>query len=968
MMEYREKVTTMAQEKISKYISPLGLWSLAFGCSVGWGAFFMPGTTFLPVAGPVGTAIGMAIGAVIMIIIGANYSYMMRKYPDAGGTLTYAGSAFNSDHGFLSAWFLVLAYFAIIWANGTAVTLFLRAMFGTAFQFGFHYSIAGYDIYLGEALCSVILILACGALCLLGKKTAHAVQITLSGLLMAGIVIVFIAVMTSDKGIALSNIPPFSTEKGPLLQIFAIVALAPWAFVGFESVSNSAEEIKFPIKKVFPIIFIAVISIALAYIMITVVAVKVLPEGYANWQEYIKDLGNLSGTAAIPALNGIEKTMGKPGTVLIFITVSAAILTGLIGNYIAGSRLLYSASEKGLFIKWLGKTGKRHSPTNAIIFIMALSAFVPFLGRTALGWIIDVATIGAAIAYCYTSAAAYKTAKADGNRIIRITGMAGIIISCFYFLQFIVPNMISTGSLSQDSYLILIAWCLIGVLLFRFLFAHDKTGKLGKSIIVWIALLFVLFFISIIWVRESTGSKLDITSRNIIQSISGQAETDEATAGKIAREIDKAKKGVMSTNILQMIMVGVAIILLFDIFAITQKRSRRMEIEKQAAEESNRAKSVFLSNMSHDIRTPMNAIIGYTGIIMDEKGLPDKVYEYLHKIHVSGNHLLDLINDILDMSRIESGKMELEPKPTDIQEAVNELYDMFITQMNMKKHTYTVKADDISDRWVMCDKYRLHRILLNLISNSYKYTPEGGQVSVTLTQTGREDNIAYYAITVRDNGLGMSEEFAAHAFESFEREKDPEAQKQQGSGLGMAITKSLVELAGGTLELKTKKGEGTAITVRLPLELTEEPHTEKKAVAELSVSEIAKGKKLLVVDDNAINREIAMLILKKLGFATESAENGLQAVERYSASEDGEFSMIFMDMQMPVMDGLEAARQIRALDDKKKAGIPIVALTANAFATDEAAARAAGMNAFVTKPFEMDTIMKVIGELLGEHA
>ena len=242
------------QNKLHKYLTPLNVWALAFGCAVGWGAFVMPGTTFLPIAGPLGTAIGMATGASVMLLIGYNYHFMMNQYPDAGGTYSYAKKTLGYDHGFLSAWFLILVYIAITWANATALPIIFRKIAGDTFQFGFHYNIAGYEVYFGEALLSLGALWIFGAICIRGGKLAAYVQTIMSVILFGGVLTGFGAVLSS--GVNIFDIQPaFKPDKSTTAAIFGIVVLAPWAFVGFESISQSAEGFTFPVKKTFAILF-----------------------------------------------------------------------------------------------------------------------------------------------------------------------------------------------------------------------------------------------------------------------------------------------------------------------------------------------------------------------------------------------------------------------------------------------------------------------------------------------------------------------------------------------------------------------------------------------------------------------------------------------------------------------------------------------------------------------------------------
>jgi len=371
--------------------------------------------------------------------------------------------------------------------------------------------------------------------------------------------------------------------------------------------------------------------------------------------------------------------------------------------------------------------------------------------------------------------------------------------------------------------------------------------------------------------------------------------------------------------------------------------------------------------MSHDIRTPMNAIIGYTVLARKEKDLSPKTAEYLTKIETSSQHLLALINDVLDMSRIESGKIELEPKKTNIVKTMDEVRDMFMTQMETKGIHYTVIAKDVTNRTVMCDESRLNRILLNLISNAYKFTPQGGNVSVTLRQTGADGEKGFYDLKVKDTGIGMSKEFAAKVFEAYERERTEAVANIQGTGLGMAITKTLVDLMGGTIDVITEKGSGTEFIIHIGFPLAED-EPEEETVGESKVPERQtdfSNRRLLLVEDNVINREIAQMILMEMGFKVETAEDGAIALEKVTASVPGYYDGVLMDIQMPVMNGYEATKAIRGLSDPKLSRIPIIAMTANAFAEDIQHVKEVGMDGHIAKPINIPDMVATLRKCLN---
>ena len=436
----------------------------------------------------------------------------------------------------------------------------------------------------------------------------------------------------------------------------------------------------------------------------------------------------------------------------------------------------------------------------------------------------------------------------------------------------------------------------------------------------------------------------------------------------LAEQMEIANRTQTLNSIIQMGLIVASLAIMFSIYNIMSQREKQSESDKVRAEESSKAKTVFLSNMSHDIRTPMNAIIGYTNLARRNGTTEEEMRGYLDKIDSSSHHLLALINDVLEMSRIESGKMDLEPVPVDLKKTFGEVRDMFATQMAEKSIDFIVDTSQVRRKNVLCDKNRLNRVLLNLLSNAYKFTPAGGTVSINVWEIGDgADGWSSYEIRVKDSGIGMTPEFAARVFEAFERERTSTVSGIQGTGLGMAITKSIVDLMGGTIEVVTAPGEGTEFIVRVKFQLqsgagqTEAEETEDVA-GEAPV--VLSGLHLLLVEDNDINREIATMILEDAGFTLDFAVNGKEAVEKVSASAPGEFAAVLMDIQMPVMNGYDAARAIRGLEDPALAQVPIIAMTANAFTEDIRAAEEAGMNGHIAKPIDVPKMMETLTDML----
>ncbi len=958
---------------LKRYLTPVGAWALAFGCSVGWGSFVMPGTTFLPMAGPIGTTWGMAIGGLVMLLIGINYFYMMKIYPDCGGTYAYTKHTMGYDHGFISTWFLMLVYIAIVWANVTALPIIFRNLFGDLFQFGFHYTVAGYSVYFGEVLLSLSALFIAVAVCVFGGKFSEIVQIIMAILLLGGIV--FCAIFIFFKGgNAVSNISPsFARNTGHTAQILKIVVLAPWAYVGFESISHSVEEFRFDVKKSISIIVLALISGVIAYSLLAVIAASAVPAGYENWKDYIQDLDNLSGVQGLPTFNAVNTYIGSKGIILLGIAAVCGIMTGLVGNLIAASRLVYSMAKDNMIAEKFASINHRGVPAKVFIIILLISIPIPLFGRTAIGWIIDVNTIGATVAYTYTSWTAFKKAREQDYLPVKITGLIGFIISIAFTLYFLVPGVWSVSALATESYLILIIWSMLGFVTFRMVHKRDENRRFGQSTVVWVSLLFLIFFLSMLWFREATK---ETTAQVLVEldefntqelgrhGITLPLNEIEESEDFLYNQIEKVNRSMLRNSILQMATIIVALFIMFSIYNSMMHREKELEVDKARAEESSKAKSTFLSNMSHDIRTPMNAIIGYTELARDVDNMPPEGIEYLDKIESSSKHLLSLVNDILDMSRIESGKMELDITETDLKKSMDDIRDMFAAQMEQKKIDFTVDAGKIENRYVMCDGKRLNRVLLNLISNAYKFTPEGGTVKVSLEQTVQAPGTASYRLSVKDSGMGMSPEFATTVFDAYAREE--RASNIQGTGLGMAITKNIIDLMNGSIRVKTQEGKGTEFIVDVSFNTVDESKITVKEKEADNMKQIDYADfRLLLVDDHPVNREIAIRMLKKTGFRVEYAENGAEAVDKVKEAGAGYFDAVLMDIQMPVMNGYEASKAIRALEDPGINSIPIIAMTANAFKEDVQAALDAGMNSHVAKPIDFKKLIETLDGILS---
>ena len=439
--------------QFEKGLSPLGVWGLALGAMIGWGCFVMPGNTLLPKAGPLGASIGLILGALMIIIISFSYSYLISKYPVAGGEFVYADTAFGKTHAFLCGWFIAIAYWSLIPMNATAVGLVARYIFPGPLQTFPLYDIAGWTVYGGELIVDILAIIIIGIVNMRGVEAAGWFQ-TAVALGLVGCILVIGAVILAG-GVDWSNLQPyFAPEKTTLASIFTITALAPWAFVGFDCIPQASEEYAFSNKKTKTLLVSSISVAALMYMIMNIATAVVAP-----WQQYIVD------NKAWPTGAAVEALVGTFGLILLAIAMLCGIVSGLNAFYLAGSRLLYSMSIAEAIPSFFGKLDpKHHVPRNAIIFMMALAIIAPFFGREVLGWLVDMTAVGADMGFTYTTAAAFVMAKRAGDKKQMVVSAFGCGFAIFFICLLVLP--FAPGFLSPQAWALLFVWLGMGAIFF----------------------------------------------------------------------------------------------------------------------------------------------------------------------------------------------------------------------------------------------------------------------------------------------------------------------------------------------------------------------------------------------------------------------------------------------------------------------------------------------------------------------
>lgn len=564
------------QPKLKPYLSVYGAWALALGTSVGWGSMVITGNTYLAQAGPAGSIIGLLIGAAIMLVISRSYTYMMKCYPDAGGAYTYVKEVFSPDYGFVAAWFLLLAYMAVFWANATSLPLFARYFIGDMFKFGIRYSVLGYEMYLGEALLSILFIILFAYICTLDKKTIGRVMVFLSATIMIGITLSTSAGALCYDNDSFTFLPSFIPEGRPwFLQAIYIACISPWAFIGFENISHSAEEFTFSKDKIYRILSLSVISATLVYIFVIVLSVTAYPPEYANWLEYINDLGNLQGIKALPAFYAVHHYWGNVGLGLLMGSLMALILTSLIGNLVALSRLLFSLARDGVIPERFGALNKHNAPANAIYLAAGVSLIIPFLGRTAIGWIVDVTILSATLIYAMVSASTAGMARRRGDHKDLVYGVTGVVLMTFFAGFVLIPNLFSVGSMATETYILFTVWSVLGFIVFHRILKTDHQHKFGKSIVVWIVLLAMILFASLVWLNQTTL----IATINVIQEV--QNHYDQTNMSNFATILEASLndlwRGIISHMTVVVILFAVSLFMMLNNYRIMSRRANESE-------------------------------------------------------------------------------------------------------------------------------------------------------------------------------------------------------------------------------------------------------------------------------------------------------------------------------------------------------------------------------------------------------
>ena len=1219
--------------------TPLGMWAFSIGTSIGWGSFIVTCNTYLQKSGVLGTVFGLLLGMAVIFVITWNLQYMIRKAPDAGGVYTFEKRVVGKDLGFLAAWFVLLTYLAILWANITSVPLFARFFLGSTFQVGFHYAIFGYEVWFGEALLSICAVLLVGLLCSRSSRLPNRIMVAAALVFSAGFTLCAVIALLRHEN-TFSYAPLYAESSNTVGQIVRIAVISPWAFIGFENISLFSEEYAFPVKKVRGILIGSVLVTTLLYLFVSLLSVSAYPPEYDSWMAYIRDMGNLEGIKAVPAFYAAEHYLGRTGVAVLMLSLFAVILTSLIGNMLAVSRLLYAAGREGEAPEMLRKLTERGIPANAVNTVVVISLFIPFLGRTAIGWIVDVTTLGATLIYGLISQAVYKHAKGEHQPLEQFTGVLGIVLMSVFLLLLLIPGLLPFHAMETESYALFIFWAVLGLCYYRVLLRLKDDKKYGQSMIVWIILLLLVMFASMMWVSRATETAANdavdrifayhqshpdhdsdtagaeertsylheqakaISSTNrlysgvslglfllfitmllnnyrdaqklgerlseaekeadsarkiaelkesissLLDNMPGMTFTKDAETGvylacnqafadyahkenpagvagltdaqifdaetarhfveddKIALSMDRpyiffedvpdaggaqmqiqttklkfidsagrtcllgmcqdvsemvriqhenamtkeayenaVSTGVMYTHIAQTLARDYTDMFYVNLdteefieycrddkgnalsemkrgwhffsdcieeleqsvypddreffrnaldrrtlmkalerkntFIVTYRQASdkgpiyvsmkvsRMEADERfiivgitnvdaemrdamaksealaealaSAEEANKAKTSFLSSMSHEIRTPMNAIIGLDTLALRDETLSGQTRDYLEKIGGSAKHLLNLINDILDMSRIESGRMVLRREIFSLGAMLEQINAMVTPQCRDKGLNYDCRIQNRVDASYIGDDMKLKEVLINILSNAVKFTDAPGSITLTVERTVEFENQSTLRFCIRDTGVGMDKEYIPKIFDAFSREDESRRTKYGSTGLGMAITKRIVEMMNGSISVESEKSVGTEFAVTVTLR-----NCDQSAAGQDSEVD-PRSFYVLVVDDDKIAAEHARTVLNEVGIQADVCTSGEEALRMMEVQhvKHRPYNLVLMDWNMPGMNGLEASAEIRRQYDSETT---VVVLTAYSWDDIQAEAQRIGVDNFLPKP------------------
>ena len=901
--------------KYRKCVSLVTAWTLAFGCALGWEVFALPFTMFLPISGWLGSSIGLVLGGLVMAVIAWNYHYMINWCPGQGGIYTYISRAFGCDHAFLCAWFVSLAYAAIAWSDVMALGMLTHYMLGSAFHTDLNYVVSGHIVCLNCIILAIVVSGLVAAVCC-RKKISGRLQTVFAICFILGLIACVTAAFAKHTGGIGSAWPAFApTGNNRFMQVIGVMAMAPWLFVGFETISNVSAEFRFSPRKSFGIMVSAIAATAVAYMAFVMIMSTNMD------LSALKVTQGPGGIVAVAyhALDVVRAILGPLGSAVIVVTLMGAIFTNLIGNTIASASLISAMAEDGALPAWLGKKNEEGAPRNALIAVSACILFIAPLGASVIDFIVDIAVVCALVAYGYISAATLKVAHWEHNRKTTVFGVAGLVLSVVIALLFVLPGATSgIASVSTGSYFAIIVLCLLGLTIFLIVFYRDHLMRFGRSMVAWTSLLAIMLVMSVLWVRQSTHDITEKAYGNVLHTHARICHPDAinglpvACATKFRSLLEEqhkyVKDSIMLNNIVQTAITVIAIILMVIIYNILRRREMNLERDK------TKAKGYFFSTVSHDIRTPLNAIIGFTEMLRMGMNTEEERKQALDAISVSSKTLLGLINDILDLSKLEAGKMSIAPEPTDCEALLREIMDGFRISSAKPDLEFICDVNHPMPN-LMLDSLRIKQIVFNLVGNAAKFTERGHVRLHASYDVLPGDESGIFRFEVEDTGCGISEEDLLRIGRAYVQ-VGTKRSRNGGTGLGLAICRQLVKAMGGDLSVESNLGKGTTFFVEIPsVKIAPEgAHPENQPVRmDTAIRKSLGIQRILIVDDQKMNCMVMKAILQHVGkFDVVTAMDGKEALDILEKKDGDKFDLVLTDLWMPNLDGEGLVRKIRA--------------------------------------------------------
>ncbi len=568
---------------IQPYLSPVAVWALSVGSAIGWGALVVTSKTYLSQAGPLGSILGLLVGFCMMLLVSNHYHFLSNRYPGTGGLYNYVKYIFGYDRAFLVGWFMFLTYIAIFWANATSIPLFARYFLKNAFSVGYLYTVFGYEVYLGEALVTLAVIVLVALLCIKSRKATARTMVALVLLFTVGITVCFIAVMAGRGRAGISTEPAFIPDKSAFQQVLRIAFISPWAFIGFESVSHSAAEYRFRHSSMFRVLLISVTVTTALYLFILLMSVSAYPEGCSGWLDYISRLDEFEGIAGLPTFYAANYYLGSAGVYILMASLLALVLTSLIGMLRAVSRLCYAAAQDGILSEQFAKTSGKQIPVNTILLTVLISVPIPFLGRTAIGWIVDTTTFGAVILYGFASAAVFKLAKQEKSRKDLIISGICLPILIFFLIVLIFPDFLSLHTIETETYTLVGGWSILGLIFFNRVIRKDHARNFGKAIIVWIALLAFIVLMSMAWTERINEKR----ENSVIDDISGYMDGTADSAADREKFLDTQRERLHNADSTSTIVIEGLFALALAVMLINYSSMKKWE--KKTADELDKS-------------------------------------------------------------------------------------------------------------------------------------------------------------------------------------------------------------------------------------------------------------------------------------------------------------------------------------------------------------------------------------------